>query len=100
MLLIYVLPSHNYFIPISQIDFAKQIFFIGNRNLIFYFFGNIDQNIVAWNDVSSDVKVILYRLLLYQSSRLDSIYKKKFSKVKKNHYFAKIFVFLTAPHGK
>ena len=33
MLFSYVQPSHNYFIPISQIDFEKQIFFIGNRDL-------------------------------------------------------------------
>ena len=54
MLLIHVLPSHNYFISISKIDFEKQIFFIGNRNLKYTFFGNINQNIGSLNDVSSD----------------------------------------------
>ena len=58
VLLIYALPSHNYFIQLSIVVFEKQIILIGKLATENCVFVNIDKNIVEWKGVPSGIEIV------------------------------------------
>ena len=60
MLPVYALPSHDYFIQMSIVDFDKQIILIGKLATYKCIFGYIDQNTIGWMALPSNIEIALY----------------------------------------
>ena len=87
---------HIFFIPISLIDFEKQIFFIGNRDLKYiYIFWILTKIWLHW---IMFLQIMNYYYIGYFCAKaLSSSDKRKYLKVLKNSFLSK-FQFFGLPH--